>query len=293
MGGGSSAAGGSSVGGGSSSGGTGAITWMGNVTQSVPNNSQVTFISATIPAGTIVTVGAGTVFTGTGKILVSGTLNVEGTAGARVNLASIGVEVQSGGNATIRYADMVTPPVGIGVKAGAGTVLFERVDVDGATTPIDMAGGTLTVDHCNFTADSRQSGSCRINAPNIEIRDSLLRTGNAGSADFLIFGNGGGIYAHHNDFDGEHCAIHINAGSGATRFEYNVFHNNSYTIMKYNTAAMQFKFNDVGLNSSSTDSIDQSMPNAVSDVESNYFEACPATGNWACTTTVNGAGIRP
>ena len=159
---------------------------------------------------------------------------------------------------------------------------------------MDIAGGTVLVDHVNFTTDVRSSGSARITAPNVEIRDSLLRTGNASSPDFFIINTGGGVYAHHNDFDGEHCAIHINAGAGATRFENNVFHNNSYTIMKYNTAAMQFRFNDVGVNSSAGDAIDQTNANALADVESNHFAAaCPPTGNWACGGTPNGAGIRP
>ena len=157
------------------------------------------------------------------------------------------MEAQSGGNATVRYADMQSPPVGLGAKAGAGNVTFERVNIDGASTPMDIAGGTVLVDHVNFTTDVRSSGSARITAPNVEIRDSLLRTGNASSPDFFIINTGGGVYAHHNDFDGEHCAIHINAGAGATRFENNVFHNNSYTIMKYGMAASGNLFKELNI----------------------------------------------
>jgi hypothetical protein len=275
----------------------GAITWNGPITEDVPAGSQVTFVMATIAAGVTVTVHEGVTFTGSGKVLVSGTLNIQGTTLSPVTLAGVGVEVESGGAASVSHATLANAPAVLSVKAGAGAVTLSYVTSVNAAVDLDIRGGTVLVDHCDFTL----GGGTTISGAGVrpEIRNSHLNTGSAFSSDFLILNGGGEVYAHHNDFDGEHCAIHINDGGAAT-FEYNVFHNTSYTIMKFNAAQVLLNHNNIGNAAPGGNAFDATA--GIMDATGNYFvHGCTAVDDavttYGCATAptspVAGAGIQP
>lgn len=260
---GSSAAGGSS--------GASTVTWSGDVTADVAAGAAVRFTAgARVPAGATVRVGAGASFSGTGMVQVAGTLEVQGTAAAPVELGGVGVSVVSAGSASVLHATITNAPAGLEVAAAAGVVSFSHVVVTGAGTDMNIRGGTVSVDHCRFEG----GGAINISAVPVAISHSYLVHQDTGS-DKVVIGAGGSVDAQHNRFESAHCAVHINGAAAASTLSYNEFLGNVYAVMKASPVTDVFTYNTVG---DGTGADDFSLTGGLVQGAENYYPAgCPAT----------------
>ncbi len=230
----------------------------------------------TIPAGTTVTVGEGSTLTGTGQVVVQGTLNVLGTPSAVVAATGLGFDVRSGGALTVSNATLTDGPTALTVAPGAGNVSFYKVVVTGASNAFSIRGGTVLIDHSEFHTDSGANISGAGVVP--EIRHSVLDSGGPNAPDFLVIGNGGGVNAHHNLFEASHCAIHTGGQLGELTFEYNIFNGSSYAIMMYGAGTAQMHHNEIR-SVASRDVFHTQRADSFVDATDNHFTAgCPADG---------------
>lgn len=259
------------------------MTWQGTITQDVPAGATVTLVgsTATVPSGVTVTVGEGVSISGAGTVQVAGTLNVAGVQASEVTVSGVGFEAQAGGQLSVMYVQMDAPPAALKVLAGATSVMFSFVTVQGAGLDLDIRGGAdVVVDHCSFD----NGGGARISGQGTypEIRHSHLSTGGNQQPDFLVLSSGASMYAHHNLFQSSHCAIHVN-GTNTTdpekplRFEDSIFDGSSYAIMMYAAGTAQMHNNEI--RSAANRDVFHATNGGVVDATGNYFTAgCPADG---------------
>ena len=317
-GGGSAGSGGGGSGGGS--GGVGANksgpitsdqTWSGAISDSgdVTVNPGVTL---TIADGALVQVAAGK------SILVQGTLKVTGTSATGVNFAPNptpgtwdGIQVQSGGSATISYATLKYPTTGLSCATGAvGCAMDHSKVLNYSSTGLSLSV-TATIDH--VTVDTGGSGGVVVLAganDTVTITDSIFHhTG--GDAVVVDSGNITLKYSHmYGDMvggsSGVHCATHL-ATMGVVLADHNILEDANYGLMASGMAASsKINLNNfVGYGSGSTGGA-YSPAGATTitpgvDLTNNYWngQAPPTNTGTTLTTTmyqtteVPGCGPRP
>jgi len=317
-GGGSAGAGGGGSGG--SSGGVGADksgnltadeTWTGaiNVTGDVTVNAGVTL---TIADGALVQVAAGK------SIIVKGTIKVQGTSATGVNFAPNpmpgtwdGIQVQSGGSATISYAMMKYPTTGLSCATGAVGCAMDHSKVTNFSSTGISLQVSATLDH--VTVETGGSGGVVVlagAADTVTITDSIFHA-TGGDAVIADSGNLTLQYSHmYGDMtggnSGVHCATHL-ATTGVILADHNIMEDANYGLMASDLAATsKINLNNfVGYGSGGTGGpyspAGANMLNAGVDLTNNYWngQAPPTnTGTTKVTTTyqtamVPGCGPRP
>lgn len=307
-GGGSAGSGGSGGGGGSASDKSGPIsadeTWSGaiNVAGDVTVNSGVTL---TIADGAAISFAAGK------ALLVQGTLKVQGTSAAGVSFAPSatpgnwnGIQVQSGGSATVSYATLKYPTTGLSCAAGAAGCMMDHSSVTSFSSTGLLLQVTATIDH--VTVETGGSGGVLISAganDTVTITDSVFHhTG--GDAVIANSGNLTLRYSHvYGDAaggnSGVHCATHL-ATSGIVLADHNVLQDANYGLMASNiAAASKINHNNfVAYGTSATGGgaytpAGSSTLNAGVDLTNNYWNGDQPptnTGTTQVQTTYTGAG---
>ena len=286
-------------------------TWTGaiNVTGDVTVASGVTL---TIADGALVQVAAGK------AILVQGTLKIAGTSATGVIFTPNptpgtwdGIQVQSGGAATISYAQLKYPTTGLSCATGAATCAMDHSGVLNYSSTGLSIQAPAAFDH--ITVDTGGSGGIVIAggaSDTITITDSIFHhTG--GDAVIMDSGNVTLQYSHvYGDMTGGnagvHCATHI-ATMGVVLEDHNIFEDANYGLMASGMAATsKINLNNfVGYGSGSTGGA-YSPAGATTitpgvDLTNNYWngQAPPTnTGTTLVSTTyqtamVPGCGPRP
>ncbi len=318
--GGGSAGSGGSGGGGGTTGGVGTDksgpltadeTWSGAITVSgdVTVNAGVTL---TIADGALVQIAAGK------AIIVQGTILVQGTSATGVTFTPNptpgtwdGIQVQSGGSATISYATMSYPTTGLTCATGAATCAMDHSKIQNYSSVGLSIQVPATFDH--ITVDTGGSGGLIITAganDTVTITDSTFHhTG--GDAVVADSGNMTLQYSHiYGDMvggsAGVHCATHI-ATLGLVLADHNILEDANYGLMASDMAATsKINLNNfIGYGSGGTGgAYSPAGANTVNpgvDLSNNYWngQAPPTnTGTTKVTTTyqatmVPGCGPRP
>jgi hypothetical protein len=310
-GGGSGGGGGGSVGADKSGPLTADETWTGaiSVTGDVTVNAGVTL---TISDGALVQVAAGK------AIIVAGTVKVLGTAATGVTFSPNpmpgtwdGVQVQSGGSATISFATMNYPTTGLSCAAGATACAMDHSKVLNFSSIGISLLSAATLDH--ITVETGGSGGCVVSAgaaDTVTITDSIFhKTG--GDAVIANSGNLTLQYSHiYGDMvggnSGVHCATHLNT-TGLILADHNILEDANYGLMASNMAATsKLNLNNfVGYGTGTTGGAytpaGATTLNPGVDLTNNYWngQAPPTnTGTTKVTTTyqaamVPGCGPRP
>jgi hypothetical protein len=287
-------------------------TWSGAITMSgdVTVNAGVTL---TIADGTLIQVAAGK------ALIVAGTLKVQGaSANPGVSFAPNptpgtwdGIQVQSGGAATISYAQLNYATTGLSCATGAATCAIDHSKITNYSSVGLSIQVTAKIDHT--TVDTGGSGGIVVQggtSDTITITDSIFHhTG--GDAVIVDSGNMTMQYSHvYGDAAGGgagvHCATHI-ATMGVILEDHNIFEDANYGLMASNMAATsKINLNNfIGYGSGATggaySSASGSPITAGVDLTNNYWngQAPPTnTGTTLVQTTyqnaqVPGCGPRP
>jgi len=269
-------------------------------------------VTLTIADGALVQVAAGK------AIIVQGTIKVQGTAATGVNFAPNpmpgtwdGVQVQSGGAATISYATMKYPTTGLACASGSVTCAMDHSKVLNYSSTGLAIQSAATLDH--LTVDTGGSGGILVNAgaaDTVVITDSSFhKTG--GDAVIANAGNLTLQYSHmYGDAvggnSGVHCATHF-ATTGVVLADHNILEDANYGLMASNMAATsKLNLNNfIGYGSGGTGGAyspaSGTTINPGVDLTNNYWngQAPPTnTGTTKTTTTyqttqVPGCGPRP
>jgi hypothetical protein len=321
--GGSAGGGSAGSGGGGSGGGSGGVgsdksgpiaadeTWSGaiNVTGDVTVNAGVTL---TIADGALVQVAAGK------SILVKGTIKVLGTSATGASFVPNpmpgtwdGIQVQSGGSATISYATMKYPTTGLSCATGAVGCAMDHSKISNFSSTGMSIQVTATLDHA--TVETGGSGGVVVLGganDTVTITDSIFHA-TGGDAVIVDSGNITLKYSHmYGDMtggnSGVHCATHI-ATTGLVLADHNILEDANYGLMASNmAAASKLNLNNfVGYGSGTTGGAYSPAGSTTItpgvDLTNNYWngQAPPTnTGTTLTTTTyqttmVPGCGPRP
>jgi hypothetical protein len=291
--GGAGGAGGAGGGGGSTGGSGTARTGTISADQTWDGLNHVTG-DVTVAAGVTLTIDAGAqVQVDAGKaIIVSGTVKVTGTAASTVaftptqmGMAWGGIQVNSGGSATISYADMSFPSTGLSCAAGAATCAADHTSVHDYTGAGMNIASTATFSY--LTVEKGGGGGIFINAAatdTVTITDSTFHiTGND-----AVIGDGGNITFQYNHSYGSggatpgvHCACHF-ATTGTVLVDHNNFEGATYgTMIGGMSATSKFNYNNLTGDANAYGS-SGSPVNAQADLSKNYWGSDTApiiTGN--------------
>jgi hypothetical protein len=308
-------------GGGGTTGGVGADksgpltadeTWSGAITMSgdVTVNAGVTL---TIADGALIQVAAGK------ALIVAGTLKVQGASAATgVSFTPNptpgtwdGIQVQSGGSATISFTQLAYPTTGLSCATGATSCKMDHSKITNYSGTGMSIMVTATIDH--VTVDTGGSGGIVIQGAatdTVTITDSIFHhTG--GDAVIADSGNMTLQYSHmYGDAvgggAGVHCATHI-ATMGVVLADHNILEDANYGLMASNMAATsKINLNNfLGYGSGATGGAYAqaagTLITAGVDLTNNYWNGqAPPTGTGTSLTTttyqnaqVPGCGPRP
>ncbi len=183
-------------------------TWSGNLLVKAP---------ATIEAGTTITVAAGTTltFAGSATLTVKGTLDIQGTAAAKVNLKPSGSFFGGINNSgTLKMAYAIQKGGGVYGQAGAITITDSQLSgVQGDL--IVLSGGTFTASYSQFGVD-RDTTHCELHFNNgtgaVSITKSIIRGAPYG---FMFYGGAAGVYTDNNWIGN---TTHVDFGGGTGDF---------------------------------------------------------------------------
>jgi hypothetical protein len=200
-------------------------TLSGAIGESATLSGDIELVAdATIESGVELTIASGSSFTAAAgaKLIVQGTLLIDGAAGATVSMIPVegggdwgGVVVEAGGSATIRYATGTGVATLMDCEAGAATCLIERIDFE-AVNKIMTAAATATVKESRIVDMS--NGALSVTGDgNLTVVDSELMT----STHDLIVAAGGTLLVEYTTIGGtvdtyEHCNFHIGSADALT-----------------------------------------------------------------------------
>ena len=249
-GGGSGGGGTGGSGGGGSTGGVGTDksgtlsadeTWSGAITMS-GDVTVAAGVTLTISDGTLIQVAAGK------ALIIAGTLKISGTSATGVTFTPNptpgtwdGIQVESGGGATISYAQLNYPTTGLSCAAGATACAMDYSKVANYGSVGITLSVAATMDH--VTVDTGGSGGILIQggaSDTVTITHSIFHhTG--GDAVIADSGNMTLQYSHmYGDMvgggAGVHCATHI-ATSGVIMADHNILEDANYGLMASDMAA--------------------------------------------------------
>jgi hypothetical protein len=202
---------------------TGATTVDAGVTLTISSNSTIDFAQGAI-------------------LNIAGTLDVQGLVASTTGTPTMmepatgastwaGIDVLSGGTATIRNVRLKGASVGLKTEQGAVTVKALRIIFDGGSRPLDVSADTK-VCRGDFINDA---GTLSLHGGTLTLADSRLSSGTTGDAAQMdgsaalslvhvidgVFGGGAtGSY---------HCLIHDYASGGVT-VDKSVFTDGAYLL---------------------------------------------------------------
>ncbi|MEZ4360991.1 MAG: hypothetical protein R3B48_12480 [Kofleriaceae bacterium] len=182
-------------------------TWTGTVTVKGPT---------TIESGVVITVAAGSTlaFNGSNSLTIKGTLDVQGTSTAKVNIQpSTGMYfggITNSGTLKLNYA--VQKGGGIYTQSGSSTFITDTQLSAVQGDFLVMSGGDLTMTYSQVGIPN-DSTHCELHfssAGNVSITHTNIVGADYG---FMFYGGANGTYTNNNWFGN---GIHIDATSGAS-----------------------------------------------------------------------------
>ncbi len=186
---------------GSGSNDPGAIS--GSITQSATWSGAVTFKApATIESGVTITVAAGTTlnFQGSANLTVKGTLDVQGTSAAKVNLKPATGTYFGGitNKGTLKLVYAVQKGGGIVTDAGSTSTITDTLLHSVGGDFLVMRGGDLTMLHSQVGI-ANDTTHCQLHFNGGTGRVSITKSNISGAPyGFMFYGGNNGIYTDNN-----------------------------------------------------------------------------------------------
>jgi hypothetical protein len=242
---------------------TASATWSGAIRLTA---------TTTIKAGATITVSpSATIYAGSASsLIVEGTLLVNGAMGTTVTFTPDtgatkwpGIDVASGGSATIMYADISHADMALTCETGdvACDIQYSNVH-DNASAA--MAAGLLTAEHTQFIGDN----VLYIQGGDVTLTDSVV----AGGTHDLLVQSGGSLTVSYSQVGSattyQHCGFHISA-STKLQVDHSILNTNVYGFMLGGSPTAKINHNNYV--SSTTLDVEDDGGNTGADLSNNWW----------------------
>jgi hypothetical protein len=263
--------------------------------------------STTISPGVTLTLAAGTKLHASkdAALVVQGTLVAAGDSSAPVVFeatehgtagAWAGIEVQSGGKATLNHAEI--HDAAMAFQAGAGSsyaIDFLLVDTSEQLAALSADG---TIQHSQFhgLGDSQSKSPFAVSSASPQVSDTVIDKGRTGGVDLIVVsGAASAPVFDHVEVANAHCVFHFNEAKGA-KLTNSYIHDSSYGMMVEGALGMVVQGNNFEKNGINIGACAGGDVSAVG----NYFGgvaafdgSCAGQSNTeASAATLSGAGPR-
>jgi len=240
---------------------------------------------ATIKAGVVVTMAAGTTFTGAqGALLrVEGELSVNGTAAEPVTMNPVdgaggwgGFVAESGGKVALHNITGTKVATLLNCASGALECILDGVHFTGFGKVIDASAPATLM--ASDVSDMANAGIAIKPGADVHIVDSKIWT----STHDIVVQTGGDLLIEYSEIGGanlsyEHCDIHIGAADSFT-IRYSNMVDAVYGMMLGNTTNAVIQYNNFIGNDPGHD-LSPIGPNTAADVRYNYWDqGAPSLG---------------
>ncbi len=255
--------------------------------------------SATIKPGVTITVAPGTKIyaAADASLFVEGTLLAQGTAASMVVFGPDtgvsrwpGLDVSSGGAATLAYTELSHAQVGFTCETGAATCDIQSSHFHDNSLAANVSG-PMTTEKSLFETN----GSFAIQSGSLTFTDSVT----TGSSGDLLVQAGGALTVQYSqvgsETTGEHCGLHINA-SGTLQVDHSLIKADVYGFMLGGSPTAKINHNNFVGNTMMD--VEDDAGNSGADLSNNYWTSTPpnvagATVLPSAPTAFTDVGPRP